>query len=226
MIRAIGYVRVSTQEQVKGGISLDMQRSKILAYTALEGMKLVDMIADEGISGCSIKIRPGIQSVLEKVRRGEVAAVIVYKLDRLARNTVEALEIAKILDKKGAGLHSISEKLDTHSPLGRFFFTLMASLAEMERALIAERIRAAMERKRERGESCSGNPPYGFQILEGMLIPDEQERVVIERIRCLRSEGRTIHQIVGILNDEGVRNRRGREFGQSQVHVLVQRCAA
>jgi len=225
-MRAIGYVRVSTQEQARHGISLDMQRSKIRAYAELEGMELVDIIADEGISGCSIKIRPGIQTVLEKVRRREVDAVVVYKLDRLARNTVEALGIARLLDRKGIALHSITEKLDTQSAMGRFFFALLASIAEMERGIISERIKSAMERKRERGEACSGTAPYGFYIQDGMLVPDSYEEIVIERIRSLRREKHTVHQIVDILEQEGVHNREGRPFGKSQVHVLVQRHAA
>ncbi len=226
MIKAVGYIRVSTEEQVKGGVSLDMQRSKIEGYTALEDMELIDIIADEGFSGRSVEGRPGAQKLLRMIHNKEVGAVIIYKLDRLARNTIESLEIAKLLDKRGVALHSITERLDTKSALGRFFFTLMASLAAMERELIGERIRAAMQRKRERGEACNGNAPYGFHIHDGRLIPEEEERQVIERIRRLRHAGHTIHQIVGVLNDEGVKNREGRPFGKSQVHVLIKRHAA
>ncbi len=203
-----------------------MQRSKIEAYCALEDMQLMEIIADEGLSGCTIKGRPGVQKALEMVRDRRVDAVVIYKLDRLARNTVEALDMARLLDRKGVALHSITEKLDTQSAIGRFFFTLMASLAEMERELIGERIRAAMQRKREKGESCSGNAPYGFHICDGMLVSDEQERAVIERILHLRREGRTVHQIADSLDRHGIRNRQGRPFGKSQVHVIVQRHVA
>jgi len=225
-MKAIGYIRVSTEEQARGGVSLDMQRAKIEAYCALEDMKLVEIIADEGLSGCSIKGRPGVQKVLQMVREKRVDAVIIYKLDRLARNTMEALEIAQLMDKRGIALHSITEKLDTQSALGRFFFTLMASLAEMERGLISERISAAMQRKRERGEACSGNAPYGHTISDGMLVPDTYEETVIKRIRSLRSEKRTVHQIADILREEGLHNRQGRPFGKSQLHAIIQRHAA
>jgi site-specific DNA recombinase len=223
--RAAGYVRVSTEEQVKGGVSLDMQRAKITAYAALEGMELVEIVADAGLSGCSIRNRPGLQRVLEMTQRKDVQAVVVFKLDRLARNTLECLDLSRRFDHAKVSLHSISEKLDTQSPTGRFFFVLMASLAEMERALIGERIRAAMQRKKERGESC-GNAPYGFLVCDGMLIPNEEEQAVIARIICLRSSGNTIHEIVAILDGEGVRNRRGQPFGKSQLHTVLQRHAA
>ena len=142
-MKAVGYVRVSTQEQAKGGISLDMQRAKVSSYAALEEMDLIETVADEGISGCTIKARPGIQQVMKMVRAKEVQAIIIYKLDRLSRNTIEALQIARLMDRKGAALHSITEKLDTKSAMGRFFFTLMASIAEMERGLIREIGRAS-----------------------------------------------------------------------------------
>jgi len=217
-MKAIGYVRVSTEEQARHGISLDMQRTKISRYAELEDMELVQIIADEGISGSTIKARPGIQHVLRLARRREVEAVIVFKLDRLARNTIEALETAQLMDRKGVALHSICERLDTQSAIGRFFFTLMASLAEMERAVISERIQAAMDRKKERGEARNNNPSYGLRVVAGKLVPDHGERRVIERILCLRQEGKTIHQIVHQLALEGVENRKG---GPSEKHKCI-----
>ena len=109
-MKTIGYVRVSTEEQAKHGISLDMQRAKIKAYAALEDMELIEIVADEGISGCNLKARPGIQRILEMVKSRQIKEVVVYKLDRLARNTIEALQVAKLMDRNGVALHSITEK--------------------------------------------------------------------------------------------------------------------
>ncbi|MGO9569673.1 MAG: recombinase family protein [Desulfomonilaceae bacterium] len=225
-MKAIGYVRVSTEEQARGGISLDMQRAKIEAYASLEEMELVEIVEDAGLSGCSIKHRPGLQRVLVMIQQKQVQAVVIYKLDRLARNTLECLEMSRLIDRAKVSLHSITERLDTGSALGRFFFTLVASLAEMERGIISERIKAAMGRLKETGRVWSGNPPYGLQARDGLLIPEEQERTVINRIWCLRDEGHTIHQIGAILDSEGVRNRRGRAFGPSQIHTLITRKAS
>lgn len=221
-MKTVGYVRVSTEEQAKHGISLDMQRSKIGAYAALEDMDLIEIVADEGISGCNIKGRPGIQQVLEMVKSKQVKAVVVYKLDRLARNTIEALQVAKLLDRNGVALHSITEKLDTKSAMGRFFFTLMASIAEMERGIIAERICAAMSRKREKGEALNNNPPYGFRIVQDKLIPHSGERRIIMRIHELYAERQTIYRIVQVLSREGLFNRKGKPFGKTQVHNIIQ----
>jgi site-specific DNA recombinase len=220
-MKTVGYVRVSTEEQAKHGISLDMQRSKIAAYAALEDMDLIEIVADEGISGCNIKGRLGIQQVLDMVKSKRVKAVVVYKLDRLARNTIEALQVAKLMDRNGVALHSITEKLDTKSAMGRFFFTLMASLGEMERGIIAERIRSAMSRKREKGEALNNNPPYGFRIVEDKLIPHSGERRIVMRVHQLYAERQTIYRIVQVLSREGLFNRKGKPFGKTQVHNII-----
>jgi len=86
-----GYIRVSTEEQSREGVSLEMQVPKIRAYCDLNDLELTGIVADAGISGKSTKARPGIPAVLELVRGHKVEAEIVYKLDRLARNMIEAL---------------------------------------------------------------------------------------------------------------------------------------
>lgn len=225
-MRAIGYVRVSTEEQARYGISLDAQRAKIRAYAELEDMELIGIEADEGISGCSVKARPGVQRVLEFVRSRAVDAVVIQKLDRLSRSTSESLALSNMFDKRGVALHSISEKLDTTSATGRFFFTLLASLAEMERGIISERICAAMERKRQIGTPCNGNPPFGYRIVDWRVVPNPDEQAIINRVYELREQGLPIHGICGTLNAEGYVNRKGKPLAATQVHSLITRKAS
>jgi site-specific DNA recombinase len=220
-MKAIGYIRVSTEEQARFGISLDMQRGKIQAYAELEELELVEIISDEGISGCSIKNRVGVQKALQMIRERKIDALVIFKLDRLARNTQEALMIATLCRNHGVALHSITEKLDTKSAIGKFFFTLLASLAEMERQLIGERIQAVMELKKERGE-VRGHPPYGFMAVDGKLVPDSTEQEVIKRILALRAQRLSIYQIVDVLKREGTVNRKGRPIAKTQIHSIIQ----
>ncbi|MEW6351712.1 MAG: recombinase family protein, partial [Thermodesulfobacteriota bacterium] len=110
MKAAVGYIRVSTQEQAQEGVSLEMQIAKIKAYSDLNDLFLAGIYGDPGISGKSIKARPGIQAVLSLVKAKRIGAVVVYKLDRLGRNTIETLDIAKRMDKAGVALHSITER--------------------------------------------------------------------------------------------------------------------
>jgi site-specific DNA recombinase len=218
MQKAIGYVRVSTEEQSREGISLEMQAAKIRQYAELNDMELVDIVEDAGISGKSIKARPGIQTSLSMVKARQVDAVIVYKLDRLARNTIECLEMAKVMDRAEVALHSISEKLDTQSAMGRFFFTLTASLAEMERGIISERTAAALAQKKVNGEKTGGLCPYGYKADDaGRLVPNADEQRVIERIRELRGRGLAYQRVADTLTADGYLTRKGTPFRETQI---------
>jgi site-specific DNA recombinase len=226
MKQAVGYIRVSTEEQSREGISLEMQAAKIRQYAELNDLTLVEIIEDAGISGKSVKARPGIQAVMEMVKGRKIDAVICYKLDRLARNTIECLEMAKLMDKAEVALHSISEKLDTQSALGRFFFALTASLAEMERNLISERTSAALAQKRANGMKTGGHCPYGFRAdTEGQLTPDQAEQKIISRMRQMRAAGQSHQKIADSLANKGIYTRKGTPFSDTQI-IRILRAAA
>ena len=225
MRTAIGYIRVSTEEQSREGVSLEMQTVKIRQYAELNDMELTAILEDAGVSGKTIKARAGVQAVLAMVKARKVDAVIVYKLDRLARNTIQCLEMAQLMDKTGVALHSISEKLDTQNALGRFFFTLTASLAEMERGIISERTSAALAQKRANGEKTGGDIPIGYRLEDGRLIPNIEEQRAIKRIFQLRGEGFSLRQIVRCLADEGIKSRNGGAFHKTQIQRILKRAA-
>jgi site-specific DNA recombinase len=220
-MRAIGYCRVSTEEQSREGVSLDMQAHKIRQYCELHDLELSEIVSDEGISGKTINGRPGIQKVLESVKKKAVDAVIIYSLSRLARNTIECLQVSETFKKKGVTLHSITEKLDTGSATGEFFFTLLASLAQMERKLIGERTTAAMGRKREKGERISRQAPFGYRFEGTEVWPDEVEQGIIRKIRMLSENGLSIRKISTALADEGVFNRADKPFGVAEIHKVL-----
>jgi site-specific DNA recombinase len=220
-MKALGYIRVSTKEQSREGASLSMQAHKIQKYCDLNDMELTEIIEDAGLSGKSIKGRPGIQRVLELVKDKTVGAVVVYKLDRLARNTIECLNISKLMDKAGVALHSITEKLDTSSAMGRFFFTLTASLAEMEQGVISERTTAVMQRQKEKGERVGGRPSYGWTVEKKVWKVNEDEQAVISRMKVLQAKGYTYEEITLALADEGVKTRKGTTFTKTQIFRIL-----
>jgi site-specific DNA recombinase len=205
---AVGYVRVSTDDQVKEGVSLDNQKSKIQAYCQLKDLELREVIEDAGISAKNLR-RPGVQKVLRLARRKQIDAVVVYKLDRIFRSTVDALETTKAFDKWGVSFHSIEETLDTRSAMGRFFFTLTAALAEMERRLVGERTKAALAHKRSRSEKTGGDIPFGYDLAQGLLVKNDEEQRVIRIIRRLHGQGLSLRRICSELEREGHKTKRG-----------------
>jgi site-specific DNA recombinase len=213
---AIGYVRVSTEDQAKEGVSLDNQKSKIEAYCQLKDLELTEVVEDAGISAKNLR-RPGVQRVLNLARKKQVDAIVVYKLDRIFRSTTDALETTKLFEKWGVSFHSIEETLDTQSAMGRFFFTLTAALAEMERHIIGERTKAALSHKRSRNEKTGGDVPYGYDLTSaGILIENDTEQRVIETIRRLNKDGYSLRRICRELEKEGHLTKRGNPIWHPQ----------
>ena len=221
---AIGYIRVSTEDQVKEGVSLDNQKAKIEAYCQLKDLELSEIVEDAGISAKNLN-RAGVKKVLEMARKKTIDAVVVYKLDRMFRSTVDALETTKMFDRWGISFHSIHETLDTKSAMGRFFFTLIAALAEMERRIIGERTKAALSHKRSKNEKTGGDIPYGFNLgKNGLLVENENEQKVIRLIHRLKREGHSLRQICRELEIEGYKTKRGNSNWHPQtVSALLKR---
>jgi site-specific DNA recombinase len=215
-MNAIGYIRVSTEDQVKEGVSLDNQKLKIEAYCQLKDLELIEIIEDAGISAKNLK-RPGVQRVLKLARNRQVDAIVVYKLDRIFRSTVDAIQTTRMFDKWGVSFHSIEETLDTKSAMGRFFFTLTAALAEMERRIIGERTKAALSHKRSRNEKTGGDVPYGYDLTPaGILIKNDDEQRVIKTIRRLNRDGYSLRKICRELEREGHLTKRGNTLWHPQ----------
>jgi len=132
----IGYARVSTEEQ-----SLDLQMD------ALEKAGCEQIYSDQ-LSANKTQ-RPGLAEAQSHLRQGDV--LVVWKLDRLGRSVNRLIEWVENLAKQGVEFRSLTDRIDTTTPTGRFFFHMMASLAQMERELIAERTKAGLEAARQRG---------------------------------------------------------------------------
>jgi site-specific DNA recombinase len=216
MKKALGYVRVSTEDQSKEGLSLDTQREKIVAYCALNDLELVEISADEGISAKDIKGRPGFRHALDMVLSGQADCLVVWKLDRAFRRTVDALNTVETLNNAGRAFMSITEKLDTSTAVGEFFFSLVASLAQMERKQVGERTVAVLQGKKLRGEPM-GRAPYGWTYQDGRLVQVPEEQEVISRMVSLKVKGYSTRQIVDTLKADGITTRKGTTFAQTQV---------
>ncbi len=208
---AIGYVRVSTEDQAREGVSLDAQEARIRAWCAERALPVASIHVDAGISGARADTRPALQAALSEAQAGSV--LVVYAISRLSRSTIDALLIEARLREAGATLHSLSESYDLASASGRMVFRLMCILAEFEREQLAERTAGAMRHMRDRGQRL-GTLPYGYGVAEDgrTLVPDESEQRVLALARAMRAEGLSLRRISAALAELGCLSRSGQPF--------------
>lgn len=212
----IGYVRVSTDEQVNG-YGLDAQRSSIEAYALAMSYELEHIFVDEGESGGKIE-RPALQEVLALVSTGEYAGVIVMKLDRLSRNLRDIMNMYHdIFTPNETSIISVKEQFDTSTAAGRLFFQLVGSFAEFERETIKERTIAGKREKAKKGGFVGGTTPYGYVSMNKQLEVNESEAEVVRQVFAWRSEGETLQAIADRLNERNVPTKRGGKW--SKVHI-------
>jgi DNA invertase Pin-like site-specific DNA recombinase len=224
---AVGYIRVSTEEQVREGLSLDAQRSRILAACAVHGLVLAEVLVEAGESAKTLN-RPQLQLLLDRVRAGGVGAVVVTKLDRLTRRTRDLLELVEdVFKPAGVELVSLSEQLDTRTPAGVLMLTVLGALAQMEREQIGERTRSALRYKRDNGERL-GTTPLGYRTTAAgaPMIAHHGELVAIRLILRRRRAGLSFGRIARELTAGGHQTKRGASWHASTVRAVWQRRAA
>lgn len=225
-VNAIGYCRVSTEEQAKEGISLKHQEAKIEQYAKLHNLDLVKVIVDEGKSGKDLN-REGINEILSLIKKKLVTDIIVYKMDRLTRRTFDLLYLVEEVFKKNeVQFHSITERIDTTTAQGNFFLTIIGAMAQMERDLISERTKAVLQFKIGKGEYC-GSPGLGFLASTGeskFLEIDEREQDTIRRIHYLkRYKHLSLGKIAKELNENGVQTKRGGQWYSGTIKLILDR---
>lgn len=220
-MRAIGYVRVSTDKQADLGVSLEAQHEKVRAMATVHSAKLIDVVVDAGESAKNLE-RPGMEKVLGMVRGGTVDLVIIAKLDRLTRSVKDLAVILELFQRRNVSLVSVAEALDTGSAAGRLLLNIMVSVSQWEREAIGERTRDAMRHKKAKMEFI-GNAPYGYQLAADRrhVEPESHEQTVLQRIRRMRKSGTSLRVIAQRLNRANITTRQGSTWRHEYVARLL-----
>jgi site-specific DNA recombinase len=221
MKQAIIYIRVSTQDQAREGVSLDNQLAKARGWAALNGFEVSEsnIFRDEGLSAKRADNRPGLQAALAACGKGD--ALVVYSLSRLARSTKDAILISERLRKRDANLVSQTENIDTTSAAGTMIFGVLSVLAQFERDLLSERTTGAMQyKKQQREHYCRA--VYGYDEVNGKLEPNATEQAVIARMTRMRGQGASLRSIADQLTADGIAAKRGgSEWRASSVSSIL-----
>lgn len=208
--KAVGYLRVSTDEQADSGLGLAAQEAAVKAYCTMKGLDLVALIVDPGVSaGKPLDTRPGGRDLGDKLRAREAGSVVALKLDRLFRSVVDCLQVIEGWERNGVALHLVDfggMAVDTSSAIGKMFLTISSGFAEFERNLTKERTKAAMGTKKVKGERV-GSIPYGFTLCpDGITLQaNEAEAALVNEVKDrYHNQGQSAQTILDWLRGPGV----------------------
>ena len=222
-MQAVGYMRVSTEEQANSGLGLEAQEAAIRKTAKDLGVSLSNLYVDAGISGAaSMDKRIGLSSALDSLSSEDV--LIVAKRDRLGRDAFLLIWIEKeVTRRKARIISSAGEGTEDDGPSSILMRRIVDAFSEFERGQIRARTKAALAAKRARGEKTGGDIPYGYQLGKDgtKLTTEPSEQKIIKRIRTYRKKGLSFRKIAEKLNAVGVLTKRRKAWNMEQVRRLT-----
>lgn len=206
-IQALGYIRVSTDEQAGSGAGLVVQRAAIVAECDRRAWQLAGIVEDAGYSAKDLR-RPGIQAALEQLHVGSARVLVVAKLDRLSRSLLDFAALMERANRQGWGIVALDCPVDTTTPAGEAMAGVLAIFAQFERRLIGQRTREALAAKRANGVRLGR--------------PRSLSRSVRERILAEYEAGSSLTTIAARLNAERIPTAQGgRQWWPSTIRAVL-----
>jgi len=174
------YIRVSTQDQVQHGFSLDAQQDSLQNYAKAMGYDLFKIYRDEGKSAKDMN-RPEMKQMLIDAKENKFSAIFIYKLDRFSRSLKDLILTIDQLKEWGIDFISLQDKIETTSASGKLMFHIISSFAEFERNIIGDRTKFGMERKAKEGGFIT-RAPKGYEIINKQLVLNKEQAEEVKQI--------------------------------------------
>lgn len=219
-MKVLGYIRVSSEKQVKEGYSLILQKSKIEEYCSFKDYDLVDLYEDRGISGMSIDKRDGYKSMVKYLNENNIDGVVVYSLSRLGRRMKDVITFLDYLKSNGKSFYSIKENIGNDDKIGSLIMNILSSINEFEVETIRERIKDVKTEKRKKG-LVYGRERFGYDNVKGKIVENDAELKVIKNVKNLRSRGWSWRKIAHRLNEKGIKSKTGGEWYDGSLYNMM-----
>lgn len=214
--RVAAYVRQSVTRNVEEFGSTKAQEDVLRAWAVTQGTTAVTVLRDDNRSGASLD-RPAFQAMMREVRAGKFDVIAVVRLDRLSRSLRDFVGLMEELLQRGVAFVSTSQSFDTSTPLGRMTMSLLAVFSQFERETTSERTLEKIQAARRRGIFTGGNPPMGYDVVDGKLIIDEAAAVIVRDLFAAYLQTGSALKSARLLNERGFRTRRGQPWDKSRV---------
>lgn len=214
------WIRVSTEMQVQDD-SPEHHERRARLYAEAKEWEVVEVYRLDAMSGKSVMEYAETKRMLRDIQNGKISGIVFSKLARLARNTKELLDIADIFRKHNADLISLGESIDTSTPAGRMFYTLIAAMAQWEREEIAERVRASVPIRARMGKPLSGSAPFGYMWKNKEFVIDEKNAPIRKLIYEVFQKAKRKQTTAKQLNAMGHRTLSGKKFSHITIGRLI-----
>lgn len=221
-MEAVGYLRVSTEQQADSGLGLEAQKKAIEEYAQKSGYVVSEFFSDEGLSGSlSVEKRPGMLAAIASLPRGGL--FIVAKRDRLGRDPfVVAMVESAISRKKAKIVSAAGEGTENDDPSSILMRRMVDAFGEYERLIIKSRTKSALQAKKAKGQRV-GHIPFGYRLADDgvFLEKNELEQDILRQMRELRSEGHSLRKIADEMNQRQAFNRGNSLWHHASVHRIL-----
>jgi site-specific DNA recombinase len=220
-MKLIGYCRVSTDNQREEG-TIEIQRHALTAYAAEQDHDLIEIFSDNGISG-ALDNRPGLSVMFDCLEvQPEIEGILIFKLDRLARDLYIQEHLLKKLQDMGKKLISIKEPdVCSNDPMRKAFRQFMGIVSELEKAFITMRLSGGRINKARKAGYAGGSPAYGYKAKDKALTIDLEAAETIKAIFGMRQDACSLREIATHLNQKGIPTKKGRRWYAGTVKYIL-----